>query len=55
MKLLVIAYPRSGTRYTRTALTSLGLRVGHETVEGVGIELEELTKFYGYEVRDEDS
>jgi hypothetical protein len=37
MKLLVLSYPRSGTRYIRTALADLGMRIGHETVLEDGV------------------
>lgn len=37
MKLLVLAFPRSGTRYIKTVLTSYGVQVGHESVERDGV------------------
>jgi len=37
MKLLVLAFPRSGTRYTVVALRGCGLSVGHEVVEEDGV------------------
>ena len=37
MKLLVLAFPRSGTRYIHTALQGYGLSVGHEYVQEDGV------------------
>jgi len=37
MKLLVLAFPRSGTRYIKTVLNDYGIDVGHEDVGPDGV------------------